>query len=199
MDVELRRCLLAALEDAAPRHKLPSLVHTTFLLRHPHSPTVAALDLVYAIMGLIEHETIPKEEGFQLSLSALETAPGECPPRRKGVTAARLALEAVSRVVHHMVSARQLCLAGPFGYFIVQERRPRPTRPHGLVRHLAANFTAVAVPRRTHRLARLDLSFEQAATKSGTRIQLDHMDSSVISLPTSQRSQFFDALTALLA
>ncbi|KOB76537.1 CDC45-related protein [Operophtera brumata] len=55
MDVELRRCLLAALEDAAPRHKLPSPVHTTFLLRRPHSPTVAALDLVYAIMGLIEH------------------------------------------------------------------------------------------------------------------------------------------------
>lgn len=55
MDVELRRALPAALEAAAPRLQLPPPVHTTFLLRRAHAPTVAALDVVYAIMGLIEH------------------------------------------------------------------------------------------------------------------------------------------------
>lgn len=57
MDVELRRSLLTALETAAPKHKLPSPTHTTFLLHRMHSPTLAAMDVVYAIMGLIEHVT----------------------------------------------------------------------------------------------------------------------------------------------
>lgn len=42
-------------------------------------------------------------------------------------------------------------------------------------------------------------AFEQAASKSGAAVSLDFVDSSIISLPASQRAQFLDALTALLA
>lgn len=55
MDVELRRSLLAALEAAAPKHKLPVPTRATFLLQRPHAPPLAALDTVYAVMGLIEN------------------------------------------------------------------------------------------------------------------------------------------------
>lgn len=55
MDVELRHSLLAAIETAAPKHKLPVPTHTTFVLHRTHAPPLAATDVVYAIMGLIEH------------------------------------------------------------------------------------------------------------------------------------------------
>lgn len=42
-------------------------------------------------------------------------------------------------------------------------------------------------------------AFEQAATKCGASVSLDHVDSSIITLPLAQRAQFLDALTALLA
>ncbi|KAF9423985.1 hypothetical protein HW555_000694 [Spodoptera exigua] len=124
MDVELRRSLLTSLETAAPKHKLPVPSHTTFLLQRVHSPTIAAIDVVYAIMGLIEHETIPKAEGFQLALECLATETGENESRRLGWQAAQRALEAVARVVHSTLSGRKLHLAGPFSYFIIQEGTP---------------------------------------------------------------------------
>ncbi|XP_052739176.1 cell division control protein 45 homolog isoform X2 [Bicyclus anynana] len=58
MDVELRRALLPALEAAAPRQRLPAPARAAFLLQRPHAPTLAALDVVYAIMGLIENHWV---------------------------------------------------------------------------------------------------------------------------------------------
>ncbi|CAB3222245.1 unnamed protein product [Arctia plantaginis] len=124
MDVELRHSLLTALETAAPKHKLPIPTHTTFLLQRPHSPTLAAMDDVYAIMGLIEHETTPKGEGFQLALSVLDIESGENESRRLGSLSAQRALEAVGRVVHATLSGKKLHLAGPFSYFIIPEGTP---------------------------------------------------------------------------
>ncbi|CAK1552394.1 unnamed protein product [Leptosia nina] len=223
MDVELRRCLLSALETAAPKHKLPIPTRPTFLLHKPHSPPMAALDAVYAIMALIEHETLPKAVGFQKALSALQVN-GENEPLKVGITAARRSLEAVARLAHSTLSSRGLLLAGPFNYFIVQEG----TSEAGLVRGPlwlgeAARWIATATSGARPILASAPLpdgqclllglpprydqeprnlfgaAFEQAAQKSGISVVLDYVDTSVIVLPTSQRTQFLDALTALLA
>ncbi|KAJ0173343.1 hypothetical protein K1T71_011519 [Dendrolimus kikuchii] len=227
MDVELRHTLLSALEGATPKHKLPSAAHTTFLLRRPLSPPLAALDLVYAIMGLIEHESIPRAVGFQHALSALETAGGENESRRLGWRAAQEALQAVARLVNSTLSNRQLHLAGPFSYFIVQEGTPEAAVVRGpLWLGVAARWAAKAaspssgsrpvvasapqgsstcivmgIPPRYQDEPRnlFGAAFEQAATKSGVSVALDHVDSSIITLPISQRTQFLDALTALLA
>ncbi|PZC80648.1 hypothetical protein B5X24_HaOG214215 [Helicoverpa armigera] len=224
MDVELRRSLLAALEAAAPKHKLPAPTHTTCLLQRVHSPTLPAMDVVFAIMGLIEHETIPKAEGFQHALSALDTQSGQNESLSLGSAGAMAALQAVARVVHATLSARQLHLAGPFSYFIVQEGTPESRIVRGpLWLGVAARWTAAAAgasravvasapiddttclllgipPRYQHEPRNLfGAAFEQAAMKCGASVSLDHVDSSVITLPLAQRPQFLDALTALLA
>ncbi|CAH2093381.1 unnamed protein product [Euphydryas editha] len=120
MDVELRRSMLTALEAAAPKYKLPVPTRATFLLHRPHAPPLSALDMVYAIMALIEHETIPRAEGFQHALAALQVT-GENEALKLGAAAARRALEAVARLANSILSSRGLMLAGPFNYFIVQE------------------------------------------------------------------------------
>uniref|UniRef100_A0A2H1VKQ4 SFRICE_006297 n=1 Tax=Spodoptera frugiperda TaxID=7108 RepID=A0A2H1VKQ4_SPOFR len=224
MDVELRRSLLTALEAAAPKHKLPEPSHTTFLLQRVHSPTIAAIDIVYAIMGLIEHETTPKAEGFQLALECLATETGDNDGRRQGWQAAQRALEAVARLVHSTLSGRKLHLAGPFSYFIVQEGTPEARLVKGpLWLGVAARWVSLCAggsravlasapldshscillgvpPRFQHEPRNLfGAAFEQAATKSGASVSLDHVDSSIITLPLAQRAQFLDALTALLA
>ncbi|KAI5633507.1 CDC45-like protein domain-containing protein [Phthorimaea operculella] len=224
MDVELRRSLLPSLETAAPKHKLPVPIEATFLLERPHAPSIAALDVVMAILGLIEHETLPRAEGFQLALSALDVSPGDNPARTLGYTSAQRSLEAVARLVNSTLAARQLHLAGPFSYFIVQEGTPESAFVRGA--HwlgVAARWAAAAtggtrpllasasidhdtcillgVPPRYEQEPRnlFGAAFEQAATKSSVAVRLDHLDSSVITLPTPQRTQFLDALTALLA
>ncbi|XP_026728688.1 cell division control protein 45 homolog [Trichoplusia ni] len=221
MDVELRRSLLTALQSAAPKHKLPDPTHTTFLLHRVHSPTLAATDIVYAIMGLIEHETLPRAEGFQHALAALDTEAGDNDSRRLGCASAQRALEAAARLAHATLSARQLHLAGPFSYFIVQEGTAEASLVRGplwlgvAARWLAAGGAAVlgsapgppgsclllgVPPRYQHETRNLfGAAFEQAATKCGASVSLDYLDSSVITLPTAQRAQFLDALTALLA
>ncbi|CAH1640921.1 unnamed protein product [Spodoptera littoralis] len=224
MDVELRRSLLTSLETAAPKHKLPVPSHTTFLLQRVHSPTIAAIDIVYAIMGLIEHETIPKAEGFQLALECLATETGDNESRRLGWQAAQRALEAVARLVHSTLSGRKLHLAGPFSYFIVQEGTPEARVVRGAwwlcvaarwVSLCGAGARAVLAsapsgphscillgvpPRHLHEPRNLfGAAFEQAATKCGASVSLDHVDTSIITLPLAQRAQFLDALTALLA
>ncbi|XP_072934113.1 cell division control protein 45 homolog [Epargyreus clarus] len=223
MDVELRRSLLTALETAAPKHKLPVPTRATFLLQRPHAPPVAALDTVYAIMALIEHETLPKGEGFQLALAALEVS-GENESWKRGVMYARRALEAVARLAHATLSSRGLMLAGPFSYFIVQEGTPEAAVVRGplwlseAARWIAAADTGarpllasapqpngdcllLGLPPRFDQEPRnlFGAAFEQAATKSGASVSLDYVDTSVITLPASQRTQFLDALTALLA
>ncbi|XP_022831815.1 cell division control protein 45 homolog [Spodoptera litura] len=224
MDVELRRSLLTSLETAAPKHKLPVPSHTTFLLQRVHSPTIAAIDIVYAILGLIEHETIPKAEGFQLALECLATETGDNDSRRLGWQAAQRALEAVARLVHSTLSGRKLHLAGPFSYFIVQEGSPEARVVRGPAwLSLAARWVSASeggaravlasAPRDTHSCILLGVpprhlheprnlfgaAFEQAATKCGASVSLDHVDTSIITLPLAQRAQFLDALTALLA
>ncbi|KAJ8710983.1 hypothetical protein PYW07_008225 [Mythimna separata] len=224
MDVELRRSLLTALETAAPKHKLPTPTHTTFLLQRVHSPTLAAMDVVFAIMGLIEHETLPKAESFQHALASLDTESGENESRRLGCLSAQRALEAVAKLVHATLSARLLHLAGPFSYFIVQEGTPESRLVKGpLWLGVAARWCGAAgqgaravvasaaiddanclllgiPPRYQHEPRNLfGAAFEQAATKCGASVSLDHVDSSIITLPLAQRAQFLDALTALLA
>lgn len=224
MDVELRRSLLSAMETAAPKHKLPTPTHTTFLLHRPHSPALAAIDDVYAILGLIEHETTSKAEGFQHALSALDIESGENESRRIGCLSAQRALEAVARVVHSTLNGKKLHLAGPFSYFIVQEGTPEARVVKGpLWLGVAARWASAAVggsravvasaptdennclllgipPRYQHEPRNLfGAAFEQAATKCGVSVSLDHVDSSIIVLPISQRAQFLDGLTALLA
>lgn len=66
-------------------------------------------------------ETLPKAEGFQHALASLDTESGENESRRLGCLSAQRALECVAKLVHATLSARQLHLAGPFSYFIVQE------------------------------------------------------------------------------
>ena len=58
MDVDLRHSLLTALEAATTKHKLPNPTKATFQLHRLHSPVIAALDVVYAIMALIENVII---------------------------------------------------------------------------------------------------------------------------------------------
>ncbi|XP_026501376.1 cell division control protein 45 homolog [Vanessa tameamea] len=224
MDVELRRSLLTALESAAPKHKLPVPTRATFLLQRPHALPVAALDTVYAIMALIEHETIPSAEGFQHALAALQVT-GENEALKQGMAAARRALEAVARLANSILSSRGLMLAGPFNYFIVQEGSPEagslrgplwlreaarwvsraaPGAPRALLAsapHAATNCLLLGLPPRFDHEPRnlFGAAFEQAATKSGASVSLDHVDSSIITLPVTQRAQFLDALTALLA
>ncbi|XP_026313457.1 cell division control protein 45 homolog [Hyposmocoma kahamanoa] len=224
MDVELRRSLLDSLEAAAPKHKLPVPTQVTFLLHRPHSPVVAALDLVYCILGLIEHEATPRGSGFQHALAALDTASGDSDSRRLGAAAAQAALQAVARLVNATLAARKLHLAGPFSYFIVQEGIPEAAFVKGpLWLGVAARWAAAAaggnrplvasapvdnttclligVPPRYEQEPKnlFGAAFEQAATKSGISVSLDYMDSAVITLPIAQRTQFLDALTALLA
>ncbi|KAL4705847.1 hypothetical protein ACJJTC_019282, partial [Scirpophaga incertulas] len=55
MDVELRRALLPALEQAAAKHQLPAPTRASFVLARPHAPALPALDLVLALMALLEH------------------------------------------------------------------------------------------------------------------------------------------------
>ncbi|XP_039752360.1 cell division control protein 45 homolog [Pararge aegeria] len=224
MDVELRRALLPALEAAAPRLRLPAPTRAAFLLRRAHAPALAALDAVYALMGLIENEETPRAEGFQQALGALATD-GELEPLRRGVAAARRSLEAVARAVHGTLAARAVMLAGPFNYFIVQEGSPEAAALRGPLwlaeaarwvgaahahapRPLLASAPAphgrcllLGLPPRFDQEPRnlFGAAFEQAAAKSGASVSLDFVDSSIISLPTSQRAQFLDALTALLA
>ncbi|KPI98939.1 PREDICTED: cell division control protein 45 homolog [Papilio xuthus] len=221
MDVELRRSLLTALETAAPKHKLPVPTKATFILQRPHMSPLAALDAVYVIMALIEHETLPKAEGFQLALAALEVS-GENEAWRKGSAAARRCLQAVASLVHATLSARKLLLAGPFSYFIVQDGTPEASvvrgplwlgeaarwAAGGAARPLLASAATdphtsilLGLPPRFEQEPRnlFGAAFEQAATKSGVTVSLDNVDTSVITLPTSQRAQFLDALTALLA
>lgn len=72
MDVDLRRSLLTSLETAAAKHKLPTPTRATFLLHRPHAPVVAALDVVYAIMALIEHVSrVQIDEVFHFFCSTL--------------------------------------------------------------------------------------------------------------------------------
>ncbi|XP_068623674.1 cell division control protein 45 homolog [Battus philenor] len=220
MDVELRRSLLEALETAAPKHKLPVPTKATFILQRPHMASIAALDTVYVVMALIEHETIPKAEGFQQALAALEVS-GDNECWRRGAAAARRCLQAVASLVHATLSSRRLLLAGPFSYFIVQEGTPEAALIHGplwlgeAARWIAggvsrpllastgtgANCLLLGLPPRFEQEPRnlFGAAFEQAASKSGASVSLDHVDTSVITLPTTQRAQFLDALTALLA
>ncbi|XP_047514137.1 cell division control protein 45 homolog [Pieris napi] len=223
MDVELRRCLLTALETAAPKHKLPVPTRATFLLQKPHAQPLAALDTVYAIMALIEHETLPKAEGFQKALSVLQVS-GENESLKQGVSAARKALEAVARLAHSILSSRGLLLAGPFNYFIVQEGTSESAMVKGpLWLGEAARWIASATSGSKPLVASSPLpngqclllglpprydeephnlfgaAFEQAAQKSGATVILDYVDTSILVLPVSQRTQFLDALTALLA
>ncbi|XP_045503778.1 cell division control protein 45 homolog [Colias croceus] len=223
MDVELRRSLLTALETAAPKHKLTAPTRAAFLLQRPHSHPLAALDTVYAVMALIEHDTIPKAEGFQKALAALEVC-GENEALKLGVTSARRSLEAVARLAQGILASRGLLLAGPFNYFIVQEGTTESASVRGpLWLAEAARWVASAtggsrpllassplpngqclllgVPPRYDQEPRnlFGAAFEQAAQKSGASVILDYVDTSVIVLPTSQRTQFLDALTALLA
>ncbi|XP_052739177.1 cell division control protein 45 homolog isoform X3 [Bicyclus anynana] len=224
MDVELRRALLPALEAAAPRQRLPAPARAAFLLQRPHAPTLAALDVVYAIMGLIENESTPRAEGFQHALAALAVG-GDGESLQRGVAAARRALEAVARAAHGTLAARAVLLAGPFNYFIVQEGSPEAAALRGpLWLAEAARWVGAAhshaprpllasapgadgdclllgLPPRFDQEPRnlFGAAFEQAATKSGASVSLDFVDSSIISLPVSQRAQFLDALTALLA
>ncbi|RVE49097.1 hypothetical protein evm_006218 [Chilo suppressalis] len=224
MDVELRRSLLPSLEASTDKHKLPVPTRAAFLLQRPHAPPLAAHDLVYAILALIEHESIPKGEGFQLALDALESEGGLSEGARIGLEAAKQALGAVARAAHDTLAARRLHLAGPFSYFIVQEGGSGAgwLRCAGWVGVLARWVSAgtggarpvlactsltpthcllLGVPPRPHQEPRnlFGAAFEQAATKSGVTVSLDHLDSSIITLPTAQRAQFLDALTALLA
>ncbi|CAG9558897.1 unnamed protein product [Danaus chrysippus] len=223
MDVELRRSLLSSLEGVAPRHQLPPPAHTALLLRRAHAPPVPALDAVYAIMALIEHESIPREEGFQLALASLQVC-GENDSLKQGIAAAKKSLEAVARMSQSTLASRGLMLAGPFNYFIVQEGATESLSLRGpLWLGEAARWAARAGGSRRPLLASSPLSdgrclllgipprfdqeprnlfgaaFEQAAAKSGASVSLDYVDTSVVSLPIAQRAQFLDALTALLA
>ncbi|XP_028171386.1 cell division control protein 45 homolog [Ostrinia furnacalis] len=223
MDVELRRCLLSALEAAAPKHELPPPTRAAFVLQRPHAPPRPAHDLAYALLGLIEHVTLPIARHFKLINSSWVTG-GHRDTGPAGLQAAQRALEAVARLVHATLSARRLHLAGPFGYFIVQEGTPEARfvrGPHWLgvaarwassacggARPLLASAPLddatcllVGIPPRFDQEPRnlFGAAFEQAARKSGASVSLDLLDASVITLPTSQRPQFLDALTALLA
>ncbi|XP_045454158.1 cell division control protein 45 homolog [Melitaea cinxia] len=224
MDVDLRKSLLTALETAAPKYKLPVPTRATFLLHRPHAPPLSALDMVYAVMALIEHETIPRAEGFQHALAALQVT-GENDALKLGVAAARRALEAVARLANSILSSRGLMLAGPFNYFIVQEGTPEASAVRGplWLREVARwvsrgapggpRALLAAAPAAPQRCLLLGLpprfdqeprnlfgaAFEQASAKSGASVSLDHVDSSVVTLPIAQRAQFLDALTALLA
>ncbi|XP_037302200.1 cell division control protein 45 homolog, partial [Manduca sexta] len=200
------------------------------LLTRPHAPPLAALDLVFCLLALLEHETLNRAEGFQHALAALETDNGD---NETGGLAGRrrdAATEAMVRLVNNTLSARTLHRAGPFNYFIVQEGTPEAAIVCGpLWLGVAARWAAAAAgavrgrggaqplvasagrsdgaalllgvpPRSQHEPRNLfGAAFEQAATKSGVSISLDYFDSSVVFLPTSQRAQFLDALTALLA
>ncbi|KAL0818601.1 hypothetical protein ABMA28_009034 [Loxostege sticticalis] len=223
MDVELRRCLLSALETAAPKHKLPAPSRAAFILQRPHAPPRPAHDIVYAILGLIEHENMSKGEGFQHALASLDTE-GVSDSARLGLEAAQRSLEAVTRLVNATLSGRRLHLAGPFSYFIVQEGTPEARFVRGPLwlgvaarwassacggtRPLLAsapvddnNCLLLGVPPRFDQEPRnlFGAAFEQAARKSGASVSLELLDASVVTLPTAQRPQFLDALTALLA
>ncbi|XP_047999119.1 cell division control protein 45 homolog [Leguminivora glycinivorella] len=221
MDVELRRGLLEALETAGGRLGLRDVSKTAYILRRAHAPPLSALDAVYATAALLEHETIPRSEGFQLALSALDLE-SENESLRLGIQSAQRSLEAVARLVNATLSARALHLAGPFTYFIVHEGTPEAARVAGpLWLGVAARWAADAAgaralvasapldsqrcimlgvpPRRQEPANLFGAAFSQAAAKSGVSVSLDHVDSSVVTLPTAQRAQFLDALTALLA
>ncbi|XP_053616886.1 cell division control protein 45 homolog [Plodia interpunctella] len=219
MDVELRRGVRAALERACP-----GAARAAFLLRRPLAADLPALDMVYAIMALIEHESLPKATGFQHALSALDVTEIS-PAVTLGVTSAQMALQACLKVVNAILSARKLMRAGPFSYFIVPEGTAEARWLRGpLWLSLAARWAAAAQLRAPQPLvasAALDdhtcillglpprfdqeprnlfgAAFEQAAAQCGAAISLDRMESAVITLPTAQRPQFLDALTSLLA
>ncbi|XP_060806646.1 cell division control protein 45 homolog isoform X2 [Amyelois transitella] len=146
MDVELRRGLCTALATAAPKLGLPDPTRASFLLRRPHKPPLPALDLVYIIMALIEHDTIPKAEGFQHALSALEPAGGGAAVSL-GAAAAQRALAACRKLVAATLGERRLMRAGPFSYFIVPEGCPEAGAVRGpLWLALAARGAAGAAP-----------------------------------------------------
>ncbi|XP_050667330.1 cell division control protein 45 homolog isoform X2 [Leptidea sinapis] len=223
MDVELRHGLLSALESAAPRLRLPAPARAAFLLRRPHAHVLAALDTVLAVMALIEHDTIPKADGFQKALAALQIT-GENESLKFGIAAAKRSMEAVGRLSNGILSSKSLMLAGPFNYFIIQEgvsecwcvRGPLwlgevarwvagatgGSRPLLASAPLSATHCLLlGLPPRHDAEPRnlFGAAFEQAATKSSVSVSLDYVDTSVVVLPTSQRTQFLDALTALLA
>ncbi|XP_073947987.1 cell division cycle protein 45 [Choristoneura fumiferana] len=228
MDVELRRGLLEALERAAGERRLRGVTRASHALRRPPAPPRPALDLVYAVGALLHHETIPRSEGFQLALSALEIE-GDNESLRIGIAAAQRSLECVARLVNATLAARALHLAGPFTYFIVHEGTPdawavssplwlgwrragaaaaNASVPPPQCRALVASAPLpgpgprcllLGLPPRAQQPANLfGAAFSQAAAKSGVSVSMDYIDSSVISLPTAQRAQFLDALTALM-
>ncbi|XP_041972251.1 cell division control protein 45 homolog [Aricia agestis] len=228
MDVELRRGWAEALAAAAPRYGLPDPARLTFVLRRPHAPPLAAVDHVYAIMALLEHESMLRAEGFQLALCSLGVAGGAGGAAGEalatGVRGAQRALAAASRAAAAAITARALRLAGPFAYFIIPEGSPEAALLAGpLWLRETARWAAAAgggsrpllcaaplphdrclllgLPPRAHQEPRnlFGAAFEQAAARSGADVSLDLVDTSVVSLPAAQRAQFLDALTALLA
>lgn len=229
MDVELRRELLGALEASGSKHGLPQPTRASFLLKRAFTPHIAALDLVYIILALIEDD-LPQAENFQRALSVLGTESGTSGAvLAQGVAAAQRRLGAVARAVHATLSARALHCAGPFNYIIIQEGTPEAStlgRPlwlgvaarwcaeaggsGGSTRPLLASAPLlgrpdscllIGVPPKHVEEPRnlFGKAFEQAALQCGCSVNLDYFDSSIVALPTHQRTQFLDALTVLLS
>ncbi|XP_059054780.1 cell division control protein 45 homolog [Achroia grisella] len=223
MDVELRRGLRPALEAAAARLGLPPPARAALLLRAPRAAPRAALDLALGVTALLHH-SMPRGVGFQHALAALDVSGRGEESFTLALQAARAALQATAALANATLAARATHLAGPFGYFVVQEGSAGAGWARGAAwLAAAARWVSRARPGGAPLLASaprgddtclllgippnyddeprnlFGAAFEQAASRCGASVQLDYVDSWVVALPTAQRPQFLDALTALLA
>ncbi|XP_037302990.1 cell division control protein 45 homolog [Manduca sexta] len=226
MDAEVRGGAREALAAAGARLQLAGAApRVAPLLTRPHAPPLAALDLVFCLLETLNRAegfqhalaALETDSGDNESRRLGWTA-----ARRSLEAVVRLVNNTLSARTLHRAgpfnyfivqegTPEAAIVCGPLWLGVAARwaaAAAGAVRGRGGAQPLVASAgrsdgaaLLLGVPPRSQHEPRnlFGAAFEQAATKSGVSISLDYFDSSVVFLPTSQRAQFLDALTALLA
>lgn len=151
MDLLMKNDFYQMIEKTAEKYNMGEIIYGSFTLQYGYKNRFAAADYVYSMIALLEQI----EHGRTAESCFLEALDGLSRNNKsileKGISKAKVLLDAIFRQVKTSLEMKQVLSAGPFLYLILQDENILFSSPYGLTMlatFMLKGFLAVSRNRR---------------------------------------------------
>ncbi|XP_018560967.1 cell division control protein 45 homolog [Anoplophora glabripennis] len=121
MDLQLRKEFHSTLERLSEKYGLQDISYVSFTLQYGYRNKYCASDIVFALLAILEASPRGKnpDELFNLALDCLSRNKKEVIDN--AIERAKLIMKTLFKTVQSALDMKQIIIAGPFIYYIIQE------------------------------------------------------------------------------
>ncbi|XP_060533412.1 cell division control protein 45 homolog [Cylas formicarius] len=121
MDLQLRKEFHTSLEKQSVKYDLQDIEFVSFILQYGYRNKYCASDIVYALLAILEASPREKKCGelFNQALDCLSRTKTEV--ITNAIERAKIVIKTLFKTVQGAVDMKQIIMAGPFVYYIIQE------------------------------------------------------------------------------